>query len=111
MKFIFVACLAICFSVTAMVILGGLRVVVVPAVSFSTAPATLVVFNAAEFNYVDSPIAACARRAFAVEDCEEAIAYDLLRNTVIYLPFSRWLHDFAMSHSPNTLLQDATLRS
>jgi len=109
-KFIFIVCLGICFSVTAMVILGGLRVVVVPAVSFSTAPATLVVFNAPEFHYIDSPIAMCARKSFATEDCEEAAAYDLLRNTIINLPFSPWLHDFALSRSPNTLLKDAVLR-
>jgi hypothetical protein len=110
-KFIFIVCLGICFSVTAMVILGGLRIVVVPAVSFSTAPATLVVFNAPEFHYIDSPIAASSRRAFPAEDCEEAIAYDLLRNTLFNFPFSPWLHDFAMSHSPDTLLDDAVLRS
>jgi len=109
-KFIFIVCLGICFSVTAMIILGGLRVVVVPAVSFSTAPATLVVFNAPEYHYIDSPVAACARKPFAAEDCEKAAAYDLLRNTVIHLPFSPWLHDFALSRSPNSVLKDALLR-
>jgi hypothetical protein len=110
LKFIFIVCLSICFSVTAMIILGGLRVVVVPAVSFSTAPATLVVFNATEYHYIDSPVAACARKPFATEDCEEAAAYELLRNTAFRLPFSPWLHDFALSRSPKSLLKDAVLR-
>ena len=99
------------FVLVAAAILGGVRVVAVRPVSLIAAPGTLVVFNARELNYIDSPMAMCRRQAFSAEDCEERVVRKLSRSILIRFPYSSWLHDFSIPPSQKVMLGDATLRS
>ncbi|MDQ0319019.1 hypothetical protein QO002_001157 [Pararhizobium capsulatum DSM 1112] len=77
--------------------LGGLRVVVVPSVSFAMSEGVALIGGGHGYRLVDSTTAMCLRTRTTDPECERAAIIEIAPQVLLALPYSRFLHDLTLS--------------